>query len=454
MSNRTYVPCVPWATAAAILFLLTPRVWAAAPQVVSTTPTRDQKDVDPGLKEIRVKFDQPMDHGGQSIVGGGPTFPKIIDKTRWIDAQTLIIPVRLEADHQYRLGFNSQSFKNFTNVQGSPAVPYLLQFHTAAKAGAGQKPATAPVDPQVTNRESIGILRQAIDDDYSYRDLRHVDWAEQFRKYGPEMEHAPSASEFAKAVAKLLEPAGDLHLSVHLGDDVLYPYSGGVPPSNFDSRVVRRDVHGWAEHGKIIATGEIPDGPTYILIRLWDANREQDLKAAYEQIKQANPRRGLVLDVRPNGGGDEPMAQRFAGCFVDTQRVYGKNEIRSGGKFHGPFDRVLKPNADGPRYRGKIAVLMGPRCVSSNESFLLMMRTVPGCKLIGATSRGASGNPKPVELPNGVTVYLSSWRDLLPDGKCFEGVGIAPDIEVRDAAAGASEHDPVLAAAVKYLKGN
>src|SRR5690349_16790321 len=85
----------------------------------------------------------------------------------------------------------------------------------------------------------------------------------------------------------------------------------------------------------------------------------------------------------------------------------------------------------------------GPRCVSSNESFLLMMRTVPGCKLIGARSRGASGNPKPTELPNGVTVYLSSWRDLLPDGTCFEGVGIAPDIDVPGSQGEAPDQDPV-----------
>lgn len=96
---------------------------------------------------------------------------------------------------------------------------------------------------------------------------------------------------------------------------------------------------------------------------------------------------------------------------------------------------------------------MDSRCVSSNESFLLMMRTVPGCKLIGARSRRASGNPKPTELPNGVTVYLSSWRDMLPDGTCFEGVGIAPDIDVLAGPAEAPDDDPVLAAAIKYLKG-
>src|SRR5690348_6834219 len=111
MLERTYASS--WAVAALALSLLfAARTSAAEPRVVSTTPARDQKDVDPGVKEIRVKFDEPMDHGGQSIVGGGPSYPHITGKTRWIDAQTLTIPVRLEPDHEYRLSFNSQTYQN------------------------------------------------------------------------------------------------------------------------------------------------------------------------------------------------------------------------------------------------------------------------------------------------------------------------------------------------------
>ncbi len=48
---------------------------AAPPQVIKAVPDNGEIDVDPGLVEIRITFDQPMSPGGQSIVGGGDTFP-------------------------------------------------------------------------------------------------------------------------------------------------------------------------------------------------------------------------------------------------------------------------------------------------------------------------------------------------------------------------------------------
>jgi len=118
----------------------------------------------------------------------------------------------------------------------------------------------------------------------------------------------------------------------------------------------------------------------------------------------------------------------------------------------GPYDRVLEPNPDGPAYRGKVVVLMGPKNMSSCESFLLMMKQVPGCRLVGARSYGSSGNPKPHNLGNGVTVYLPSWQDLMPDGKLLEGVGVEPDAAVPARPSDFARADPVLEAALRVLR--
>ncbi|KPK50768.1 MAG: hypothetical protein AMK72_01320 [Planctomycetes bacterium SM23_25] len=68
--------------------------------------------------------------------------------------------------------------------------------------------------------------------------------------------------------------------------------------------------------------------------------------------------------------------------------------------------------------------------MSSCESFLLMMKQVPGSRLLGARSYGSKEDPKPHDLGNGVTVYLPSWQDLMPDGKLLESVGVEPDVTV------------------------
>jgi len=97
-------------------------------------------------------------------------------------------------------------------------------------------------------------------------------------------------------------------------------------------------------------------------------------------------------------------------------------------------------------------VLSGPAVMSSNESFLLMMKQAPDTTIVGARSQGSSGNPKPHELANGVTLYLPSWNDLTAEGQGLEGVGIAPDIEVNAKADDFKQNDPVLAAALEHLR--
>ncbi len=82
----------------------------------------------------------------------------------------------------------------------------------------------------------------------------------------------------------------------------------------------------------------------------------------------------------------------------------------------------------------------------------MMMKQVPGCKLVGENSYGSSGNPKAATLSNGVTVYLPSWKSMTPGGELFEGVGIAPDIEVKMTATDFMSRDPVLDAALKLLR--
>ncbi|HLQ38586.1 MAG TPA: peptidase S41, partial [Planctomycetota bacterium] len=63
-----------------------------------------------------------------------------------------------------------------------------------------------------------------------------------------------------------------------------------------------------------------------------------------------------------------------------------------------------------------------------------------------------SGNPKPHELGNGVTIVVPSWQDLRPDGTCFEGEGLAPDVEVAATAQDLEQHDPILERALELLR--
>ena len=436
------------ATAVIALFIACAIARAEPPKVIKATPDNGDAAVDPATTEIQVVFDQDMDtRAGYSVVGGGPNFPKLTAKPRWASARTLVVPVKLEGDHDYWLSINNDQFTNCRGKNGEPATPCAIAFSTKA-AGA----AAPAADVLGGNRDAIQTLRRAIDDDYAYRDLRDVDWDAKFKEAAQRLESAATPAAFARAAGAMLAHGKDLHVWLTAGGQTYASHRRQVTP-NFNPRALPRLVPDLKQHGTTVLTGRFDDGIAYVAIGTWENREPASLDAALAAVKAATDAKAkaLIVDVRPNSGGDELLARRFAGCFVDKPTVYSKNTTRADGEWSPVYDRAVSPTAGRARYKGKVFVLMGPANMSSCESFLLMMKQA-GATLVGERSYGSSGNPKPHDLGNGVTVFLSSWKDLLPDGTTLEGKGVAPDVEVKSKPAEFATTDPVLEAALKLAR--
>ncbi|MBN2445713.1 MAG: Ig-like domain-containing protein [Phycisphaerae bacterium] len=429
------------------LLLIATTAVAAPPTVIKTVPENGDTAIDPALRRITVEFDQDMDTGGGwSWCGGGDNYPKISRKPGWLSKREAVLYVRLEPNHEYALSVNCPSAKNFRGANGESAVPYPITFTTAD--------GTAPGVSAEDHKEALKELRRAIDEDYSYIDVHKTDWDKQFGRYGKKLAESTSAEEFAETAGKMLAAAKDIHIWLTVGEKGFASYKRRVPP-NCNRETLAKVVPGFKMQNDIIGTGRFDDGIGYILIRSWSAQDPQAFDAAFEALADMKDCKGLIVDVRMNSGGDEALAQKFAGCFIDKPAVYAKSVIRDKSTpsgFSREYERALEPTKARPEYRGKVAVLTGRYVMSSCEGFLLMMKQVPGCKLVGEASYGASGNPRPVVLPNNVTVFLPSWKSMTPDGKEIECVGIEPDIPVKTDEKDSQQRDPVLDAALAELR--
>ncbi|MGE0481242.1 MAG: S41 family peptidase [Phycisphaerae bacterium] len=422
---------------------------ADPPRVVSARPDNGDTGVDPALAELRIEFNEDMSPSGMSICGGGAEFPKLAGKPRWDSPRVLIVPVKLEAEHSYKLSVNCQSFQNFRNVSGEPAEIYPIAFETGVPGGGKPRATLTPEE----NRKALAALREAVDEKYSYRDLRKVNWKEAFDNAAKKLEAAETPAQFAREAARVLGAARDVHLWLEAGPARFATYERRYA-ANYDLGLLMKLVPDWKERGANVRSGRFDDGIGYIQILGWPTERHEALEPALAALDELRDAPALVIDVRANGGGDESIAKRFAGRFVTQRAVYSKNVYRDASKpegFTSPgFDRVVEPIA--PAYAGRVAVLIGPAVLSSNESFVLMMKTSPKVVLVGAATGGSSGNPKPTKLGNGVTVWLPSWKDLMPDGTLLEGRGVSPDVRVDGRAAVFEKSDPVLDAALEELR--
>ena len=103
-----------------------------APVVVKTIPEAGSKDVPAGEYEIKVTFSKDMtDQSWSWSTAWENSDAPIIGKRHYdADHRTCVLKVKLAAGKTYGWWLNSQKFHNFRDVQGHPAVPYLLTFKT------------------------------------------------------------------------------------------------------------------------------------------------------------------------------------------------------------------------------------------------------------------------------------------------------------------------------------
>jgi hypothetical protein len=305
--------------------------------------------------------------------------------------------------------------------------------------------------PQAAAATCYDLMVAAMERRYSFFAHKKIDWRALARAHRPKVLAADTPLAFVEAVKPLLAKLQDLHVTLTTPDGRTVPTWVVHPPLNIDIDHVFGRVHAQKRVGKHLLTGRTKEGFGYALVTGLPADMGHAVRMR-ELFEGLFDRKALIIDLRANSGGDERTAQQIIRGLVDRRHVYAQSAYRAGPAYTdltSPQPRFIKPAAGGRRFYRPIVVLTGPYCVSSGEALALMLRTLPNVTLVGQPTRGASGNPKPVKLPNGVTVSFSTWVAMRPDGTAFEGTGIQPDTPVahpKDA-----DGDPTFEKAIAVL---
>lgn len=156
--------------------------------------------------------------------------------------------------------------------------------------------------------------------------------------------------------------------------------------------------------------------------------------------------KGIIIDVRGNGGGDIGDLNFLAGRFTDKPITFGKTRYKSntGRLDYTPWlNAVVTPQPVANFKQQQVVVLVDNFSASLSEAFALAIRTMPKGITIGETTFGATGPVGDETSFNGgsftvkgfLSVTGASAQFLAMDGRSYENVGITPDIQVKFNAA-------------------
>lgn len=276
--------------------------------------------------------------------------------------------------------------------------------------------------------ENFEYLWKQCNEKYAFFDYKGVNWSERHDYYKARINDGMSQEQLFDELAAMLNDLKDGHVNLVSDFNISMYKFNFKGPTNIVERIVDEFYLGTDHHTtgpflhNFIGNQEVG----YVRFRSFPGT-VTDEQLDYIINRYANTK-GLVFDVRQNGGGAINDVFKILSHFVSAKTLVYQTYTKSGpghNEFSGPGNAYAEPS--GKTYTKKIVVLTDRGTFSSGSHFTLAMRNIPHAIIMGDTTGGGMGLPNGGQLPNGWTYRFSmtSTRDL--DGSNFEN-GIPPDV--------------------------
>ncbi len=266
--------------------------------------------------------------------------------------------------------------------------------------------------------------------EYSYFELKGVNWDDVKQKYLPQINDQMSNDSLFNVIGKMLDELKDGHNNLSSPFNRSRSWDWFLDfPENYDATIIEREYF----KGK----QRYMDGLIYLDL---DSIGYVSYRSFSNEIEDENlellsklivDKKGVIIDVRNNGGGSLTNAYKLASLFTDVDYFAGfdRFKIGPGANDFSDWQRVQVSNYEGiePPFTGKVAVLINRKSYSATSFFSMFMQARPNCMLIGDQTGGGGGAPSFTELSNGWLLRVSATQTQDNDSYDIE-LGVKPDI--------------------------
>ncbi len=300
---------------------------------------------------------------------------------------------------------------------------------------------TAPAAAELSEPErNFEHLWQTFDRNYALFGAKKVDWDALYAVYRPRVTATTTDDELFEVMASLLGHLNDNHVWLRgaertfqsgiLGEMEMEDFSLGVIKESYLGGEFEQRV------GAVFTYGWLSETIGYFHFRNF-GSLARSTAAIDEIIDVFRDARGIVVDVRANGGGDDRVGKAIADRFADRKRLYMTTRIRNGpdhDDFTAPKYWYAEPR--GPhQFTGPVILLTHRYSISAAENFALAMRVLPNVTVVGDATSGVFADVYGDALPNGWRFSVSFKLFQDPTEFCWEGIGVPADLRQTNSKA-------------------
>jgi C-terminal processing protease CtpA/Prc len=277
---------------------------------------------------------------------------------------------------------------------------------------------------------NFDYLWNEVDKKYSYFELKKIDWNQVRNKYRLMLSSKSTEEELFNVLAAMLNELRDDHTNLISPFNVSIYNVSLRGPENYRYRTLEEFYlpNAWitgAFRHDFLSNKQVG----YIRYPSFsDSFSDNELNLILNRYKDT---KGLILDLRSNGGGSVFNVPMLLARFAETKTLVGYTITRNGTRYDdfGPRENFYITPFNGIRYSKPLMVLIDRGSYSATTFFALATKAFKNIKLIGDTTGGGGGLPNGGQLPNGWTYRFSVSQLLDLNGNNYAEDGVSPDIK-------------------------
>lgn len=295
-----------------------------------------------------------------------------------------------------------------------------------------------PADPVDSPESNFEILWNEFHVSYALFEQKNVDWNQLYHQYRPMITSETTDQELFDVITQMLTYLDDTHVYLSSPFDYYTSGKGYEHEKTFSLETVKQHYLTSVRIGDegVLTYGFLSQNVGYIHIDSMTSG-ESGLEGAQSWartipaiLEDFADTKGLVVDVRNNGGGLPQNAEYIASLFCDEKKVYSTSVTKNG---PGPEDFSERKECwitpAEQVYSRPVALLTNGYTASAAEDFTMAMVTMPNVTQMGTPTVGIFSLALNRELPNGWEYAVSVQKVFDSTGHSPEGIGISPKPE-------------------------